>query len=178
MGKLGFLNARVLLGGLLATLLPVAAGTADKPIRVAVLNDLSSVYSDYQGEGSIVAAGLAADEMGKVAGGPIEVVFGDHQNKADVGVSLALKWLDTEGVDAILDVPNSAIALAVADIVRQRNKVLLASGAGTAELTGAKCSANIVQWTYDTWAASRSAARAMVERGGKRWFFITADYTF
>jgi branched-chain amino acid transport system substrate-binding protein len=168
-----------LLGGMfVAAALSMTAAAADRPLKVAVLNDLSSVYSDYQGEGSILAARMAVEDYGKALGRPVEVVFGDHQNKTDVGAALALKWLDTEGVDAILDVPNSAIALAVADIVRQRNKVLLASGAGTSELTGAKCSPNTVQWTYDTWAVSRSAARATVERGGKKWFFITADYAF
>lgn len=163
------------LGALLAMAAPAAA---QKPVKVAVLNDLSTVYADYQGEGSIVAARLAAESFGPLLGKPIEVVFGDHQNKTDVGVQLALKWLDTEGVDAIVDVPNSAIALAVADIVRQKNKALLASGAGSAELTGSKCTPNTVHWTYDTYAVARSAARAMADRGGKKWFFITADYTF
>jgi branched-chain amino acid transport system substrate-binding protein len=163
---------------LAAVAAPLTAQAADKPVKVAVLNDLSTVYADYQGEGSIVAAKLAAEAWGPLLGKPIEVVFGDHQNKTDVGVALALKWLDTEGVDAIVDVPNSAIAFAVSDVVRQRNKVLLASGAGSAELTGSKCSPNTVQWTYDTYAVARSAARAMVDAGGKKWFFITADYTF
>ena len=162
---------------LLAATAPAAAQMG-KPVKVAVLNDLSTVYADYQGEGSIVAARLAAESFGNLLGKPIEVVFGDHQNKTDVGVQLALKWLDTEGVDAIVDVPNSAIALAVADVVRQKNKVLLASGAGSAELTGSKCTPNTVHWTYDTYSVARSAARTMVERGGKKWFFITADYAF
>jgi branched-chain amino acid transport system substrate-binding protein len=154
------------------------ACAADKPVRVAVLNDQSSVYADYQGEGSILAARMAAEDYGKALGRPVEVIFADHQNKPDVGVSLALKWLETDGVDAILDVPTSSVTLAVADVVRQRNKVVLVSGGGTAELTGAKCSPNTVHWTYDTWAVARNAARAVVERGGKKWFFITADYAF
>src|SRR5277367_6150549 len=133
---------RALIASALAAGMTVAAQAADKPLKVAVLNDLSSVYADYQGEGSVLAARMAVEDYGKALGRPVEVVFGDHQNKPDVGAALALKWLATEGVDAILDVPNSAIALAVSEIVRQRNKVLLASGAGTSDLTGAKCSPN------------------------------------
>ncbi len=169
---------RVVFGALVCGLVASAASAADKPVKIAVLNDLSSVYADYQGEGSVLAARMAIEDYGKALGQPVEIVFGDHQNKPDVGVALTLKWLDTEGVDAIVDVPNSAVALAVAEVVRQKNKVALISGGGTAELTGSKCSPNTVQWTYDTWAVARSAARAAVERGGKSWFFITADYAF
>jgi branched-chain amino acid transport system substrate-binding protein len=172
------MSARFVLFGLALGAVAGIACAADKPVKVAVLNDQSSVYADYQGEGSVLAARMAVEDYGKALGRPVEVVFGDHQNKPDVGVSLTLKWLDTDGVDAVLDVPNSAVALAVAEVVRQRNKVALISGGGTVELTGAKCSPNTEHWTYDTWAVSRSAARSLLDRGGKTWFFITADYAF
>jgi branched-chain amino acid transport system substrate-binding protein len=166
-------------GALAALGLTGAAGlAADKAVKVAVLNDQSSVYADYQGEGSVLAARMAAEDYGKALGHPVEVIFGDHQNKPDIGVALTLKWLETEGVDAILDVPTSSVTLAVAEVVRQKNKAVLVSGGGTAALTGDKCSPNTVHWTYDTYAVARSAARALVDRGGKKWFFITADYAF
>jgi branched-chain amino acid transport system substrate-binding protein len=152
---------------------------AQEPIRVGVLNDQSSVYADFQGKGSVLAAQMAVEDYGgKAAGRKIEVVTADHQNKPDVGSVIARKWLDQDGVDVILDVPNSAVALAVSEIVRQKNKVLIGSGAGTSELTGSKCSPNTVHWTYDTWAYGHSLAKAVVQRGGKSWFFITADYAF
>jgi len=157
------------------------AGTvaAQEPIRIGVLNDQSSVYADFQGKGSVLAAQMAVEDYGgKAAGRRIEVVFADHQNKPDVGSVVARKWLDQDGVDLIVDVPNSAVALAVSEIVRQKNKVLIGSGAGSAELTGSKCSPNTVHWTYDTWSYGHSLARAVVQRGGRTWFFITADYAF
>src|SRR5437867_10225516 len=158
------------------------AGTVvaqDQPIRIGVLNDQTSVYADFQGRGSVLAAQMAVEDYGaKAAGRRIDVVFADHQNKPDVGSVVARKWLDQDGVDLIVDIPNSAVALAVSEIVRQKNKVLIGSGAGSAELTGSKCSPNTVHWTYDTWSYGHSLARAVVERGGKTWVFITADYAF
>jgi branched-chain amino acid transport system substrate-binding protein len=152
---------------------------AQEPIRIGVLNDQSSVYADFQGKGSVLAAQMAVEDYGgKAARSSIEVVTADHQNKPDVGSVIARKWLDQGGVDVILDVPNSAVALAVSEIVRQKNKVLIGSGAGTSELTGSKCSPNTVHWTYDTWAYGHSLAKAVVQRGGRSWFFITADYAF
>ncbi|HYZ33380.1 MAG TPA: ABC transporter substrate-binding protein, partial [Crenalkalicoccus sp.] len=136
-------------------------------------------YSDYQGRGSVVAAELAvADAGGRAAGSAVEVIFADHQNKPDVGAAIARQWLDKDGVDLILDVPNSAVALAVADLCREKNRVFIGSGAGTSELTGSKCSPNTVHWTYDTWSLGHSLGRALVERGGKRWFLLVADYAF
>src|SRR5829696_8491251 len=124
-----------------------------RPVRIGVLNDMSGVYADYQGRGSVVAAELAAAEFGgRVNGAPVEVVSADHQNKPDVGAAAARRWLDLDGVDMVLDVPNSAVALAVADLCREKNKVFIGSGAGTSELTGARCSPNTVHWTYDTWS--------------------------
>ena len=158
------------------------AGTVaaqDQPIRIAVLNDQSSVYADFQGRGSVLAAQMAVEDYGaRAAGRRIDVVFADHQNKPDVGSVVARKWLDQDGVDLIVDIPNSAVALAVNEIVRQKNKVLIGSGAGSAELTGSKCSPNTVHWTYDTWSYGHSLAKAVVQRGGRTWFFITADYAF
>jgi branched-chain amino acid transport system substrate-binding protein len=152
---------------------------AQEPIRVGVMNDQSSVYADFQGKGSVLAAQMAVEDYGgKAAGRKVEVVFADHQNKPDVGSAIARKWLDQDGVDLIVDLPNSAVALAVNEVVRQKNRVMIGSGAGTSELTGSKCSPNTVHWTYDTWAYGHSLARAVVQRGGKTWFFITADYAF
>ena len=155
------------------------AGAQDRPIRIAVLNDQSSVYADFQGRGSVLAAQMAVeDHGGKAAGRRIEVVSADHQNKADVGSAIARRWLDQEGVHMIADLPNSSVAFAVSDVVRDKNKVMIGSGAGSVELTGARCSPNTVHWTYDTWAYGHSLARAIMQRGGKSWFFITADYAF
>src|SRR5271165_4755875 len=151
----------------------------DKAIRIGVLNDMSSVYADFQGPGSVISAQMAVEDFGgTVAGKPIEIVSADHQNKPDVGKNIAQKWYDEDGVDAIADVPNSSVALAVSYLTRERNKVLLGSGAGTSELTGKQCSPNTVHWTYDTWAQGHGIARALVERGLKRWFFVTSDYAF
>ena len=152
---------------------------AQEPIRVGVMNDQSSVYADFQGKGSVLAAQMAVEDYGgKAAGRKVEVVLADHQNKPDVGSAIARKWLDQDGVDLIVDRPNSAVALAVNEVVRQKNRVMIGSGAGTSELTGSKCSPNTVHWTYDTWAYGHSLAKAVAARGGKSWFFITADYAF
>jgi branched-chain amino acid transport system substrate-binding protein len=155
------------------------AQPATDTIRLGVLNDMSGVYSDDQGPGSLLAAQMAVEEFGgKAAGKPVEVVGGDHQNKTDIGVQIARRWIDTEGVTLILDVPNSAIALAVSEITREKNKALIGSGAGTALLTGEKCSPNTIHWTYDTWSYGHSFARAIAQQGVKSVFFITADYAF
>lgn len=169
--------SKAVLAVLVAAIADIAA--AQEPIRIGVLNDQSSVYADFQGKGSVLAAQMAVEDYGgRAAGRKVEVVFADHQNKPDVGSVIARKWLDEDGVSLIVDIPNSAVALAVSEIVRQKNKVLIGSGAGTSELTGSKCSPNTVHWTYDTWAYGHSLAKAVVARGGKNWFFITADYAF
>ena len=148
-------------------------------LRIAVLNDMSSVYADYQGIGSVIAAKMAIEDYGgKAARRAIEILSADHQNKPDVGAAIARKWLDTEGVEMISDIPNSAVALAVSELTRDKNKVFVASGAGTSLLTGERCSPNTVQWTYDTYAQGHSIAKAILNRGGKTWFFVTADYAF
>jgi branched-chain amino acid transport system substrate-binding protein len=148
-------------------------------VKIGVLTDMSSLYADSTGKGSVAAVQMAVEDYGgKVKGKPVEVVYADHQNKADIGAQIARRWLDAEGVDAIVDVPNSGIALSVNEIVRDKNKVLLASGAGTALLTGGKCTPNTVHWTYDTWAYGHGLARAIAQQGAKSVYFVTADYAF
>jgi branched-chain amino acid transport system substrate-binding protein len=156
-----------------------AVRAEEAPLRVGVLNDQSGPSADYQGPGSVVAAQLAVEDYGgKVAGRKIEVIFADHQNKVDIGANIARKWFETEGVDVIVDVPNSSIAFAVADLAREKNKVFIGSGAGSDALTGAKCSPNTIHWTYDTYAYGHGIGKAIVARGGKKWFFVSADYAF
>ncbi|GJD61286.1 ABC transporter substrate-binding protein [Methylobacterium frigidaeris] len=164
------------LAALLSLLAPAAA--AERPVKIGVLNDMSGPYADYQGQGSVIAAQLAIEDFAKQAGRPVELVSADHQNKTDIGASIARRWFDQDGVDLIVDVPNSAVALAVANLAREKNKVFIGSGAGTAELTGKQCSPNTVHWTYDTWSLGHALAKALVQQGGKSWYFLTADYTF
>jgi branched-chain amino acid transport system substrate-binding protein len=142
------------------------------------MNDMSSGYADYQGAGSIVAAKLAVDDYAAKFGVPVEIISADHQNKPDVGSAIARRWIDTEGVDVIMDLPNSAVALAVLNVVTEKNKAAIGSGAGTSALTGPKCSKNFIHWTYDTYALGTGLGKALVGQGGKTWFFITADYAF
>jgi branched-chain amino acid transport system substrate-binding protein len=165
---------------LLASCLAVGSAKAEMngTIRIGVLNDMSSVYADFQGPGSVLAAQMAAEDFAKISKRKVEILSADHQNKPDVGAGVARRWLDVEGVDMIADLPNSAVALAVSDIVREKNRVMVGSGAGTALLTGAKCSPNTVHWTYDTWSMGHALARGVIEGGGKSWFFVTADYAF
>jgi branched-chain amino acid transport system substrate-binding protein len=162
------------------TALACAPALAEKDgvLRVGVMNDMSGVYSDFQGAGSVLAAQLAAEDFAKQSRRKVEVLAGDHLNKPDVGSTIARRWLDIEGVDMIIDLPNSAVALGVADIVREQNKVVIGSGAGTALLTGERCSPNTVHWVYDTWAMGHGLARTVMRQGGRTWFFITADYAF
>jgi branched-chain amino acid transport system substrate-binding protein len=155
-----------------------AAGGGNK-ITIGVLSDMSGPYADLAGKGSVVAAQMAVDEVGgTVAGMPIEIVSGDHQNKADVGSNIAREWYDTKNVDVIVDVPTSSVALAVSDLTREKNKVFLGSGPGSSDLTGSKCSPNTIHWTYDTWALANATGREIVKNGGDTWFFLAADYAF
>ena len=168
-------------GVALAALCALAGGSAmaQGVVRIGVMNDMSGVYSDDQGPGSLLAAQMAVEDYGgRAAGQTVEVVGGDHQNKTDIGAQVARRWLDTEGVGMIIDLPNSGIALAINELVRDRNKVMIGSGAGTALLTGEKCSPNTVHWTYDTWAYGHGLARAVIQQGVRSVFFITADYAF
>ena len=154
------------------------AAYAQTAVKIGVLNDRSGIYADITGEGSVVAAQMAADDFGTDKGITVEIVSADHQNKPDVGSSIARQWYDTEGVDVIADVPTSSVALAINDLTKERNKIFLNSGAASSDLTGAKCSPNTVHWTYDTWALANGTGGAMVAAGGKTWFFVTADYAF
>jgi len=162
-----------------AALLVPAPALAQEAVKIGVLNDQSGPFASYQGIGSVVAAKMAVEDYGgKVGGKPVEVVAADHQNKTDIGIGIARRWYENEGVDAIFDVPNSSIALAVVGMSAEKNKVFVGSGAGTALLTGEKCTPNTVHWTYDTYAYGRGLGKAIVQQGGKKWFFITADYAF
>ncbi|KAA0595867.1 ABC transporter substrate-binding protein [Azospirillum lipoferum] len=158
---------------------PASAEIASRRVKLGVLTDMSGFASDSTGRGSVVAAELAAEDFAReLPGVTIEVIHADHQNKPDIGAATARRWLDQEHVDAILDVPFSSVALAVNEVTRKSKAVFIASGPGTTELTGPKCSPNTIQWTYDTWALANGTARAVTESGGKRWFFMTADYAF
>jgi branched-chain amino acid transport system substrate-binding protein len=149
------------------------------PLKLGVLTDMSSLYADNGGPGSVVAAQMAIEDFGgAVLGRKIELVSGDHQNKADVGSAMTRRWIDNEGVEVILDVPNSAVALAVQGITRDRKKLFLATGAATSRLTGEECSPTGIHWTYDTYALSQATTKAVSKLGVKSWYFLTADYAF
>ena len=149
------------------------------PVKIGVLTDMSSLYASDTGPGSVAAAKMAIHDFNPAAHGlKVDLVSADHQNKPDVGASIARQWYDVDHVDMIVDVPNSAVALAVNDVTREKNKVFLVSGAATSDLTGPKCSPNTIQWTYDTWMLAHGTGKAIVQTGGKTWFFITADYAF
>ena len=151
----------------------------DGTIRIGVLNDMSGTYSDLSGRGSLIAARMAVEDFGAAAKGmKVEIVGADHQNKPDVGSNIVRKWIDTGKVDVIVDVPTSSVALAVNEIVRDKNKVFLVSGGATSDLTGAKCTPNTIHWTYDTWALANGTGQAIVKTGGDTWFFLTANYAF
>ena len=148
-------------------------------VKIGVLSDMSSLYSDIGGPGSVIAAKMAIADFAK--SNPdvkVELVSGDHQNKPDVGSQIANQWFDVEKVDMIVDVPNSGVALAVSQIANQKNKVFLASGPAASDLTGPKCNANTIHWTYDTWMLANGTGKALVKTGGDTWFFLTADYAF
>jgi branched-chain amino acid transport system substrate-binding protein len=164
----------------LAALMTTAAQAQNPiPVKIGVLTDMSSLYADDTGPGSVAAAKLAIHDFNPAAHNmKVDIVSADHQNKPDVGASIARQWYDTDHVDAIVDVPNSAVALAVADVTRQKNKVFLVSGAASSDLTGPKCSPNTVHWAYDTWMLANGTGKSIVKTGGKTWFFLTADYAF
>ena len=148
-------------------------------IKIGVLSDMSSLYTDLAGAGSVVAAKMAVEDSGiEKKGIKVEIVSADHQNKPDVGSAIARRWYDAEGVDVIVDVPNSGVALAVSQITKDKNKVFLASGPGSSDLTGKACTPNTVHFTYDTWMLANGTGTAITKHGGNTWFFITADYAF
>lgn len=167
----------VLLASVAAALLAGPAWAVD--VKLGVLNDRSGIYADIAGEGSVIAARMAVEDFKAAEKGiNVEIVSADHQNKPDIGSNIARQWYDTEGVDVILDVPTSSVALAINEITKEKNKLFLASGPATSDLTGKACSPNTIHWTYDTWALANGTGKAMVEQGGKTWFFVTADYAF
>jgi branched-chain amino acid transport system substrate-binding protein len=169
----------VLAAVVLAAAGPASADMSDGVIKIGVLNDQSSLYADLAGQGSVVAARMAVEDYGAAAKGlKVEIIFADHQNKADVGSAIARQWYDVDKVDVIVDVPNSGVALAVNQITRDKGKAFIVSSAATSDLTGKACSPNTVHWTYDTWALANGTGNAITKTGGDSWFFITADYAF
>jgi branched-chain amino acid transport system substrate-binding protein len=174
------LLALPLTGIVLGAVLACAGAQAQQvTVKIGILNDMSSVYADAGGPGSLLAAKMAIADFTKAHPDvKVELLSADHQNKPDVGTSIASKWIDVDKVDMILDVPNSGVALAIANVVKQKNKVFVINGAATSDLTGPKCNANMVHWTYDTWMLANGTGKAMVKTGGDTWFFLTADYAF
>jgi branched-chain amino acid transport system substrate-binding protein len=165
--------------GLLLAAGPALAGEKSGTVKIGVLTDMSGVFSDLTGNGSVQAAKMAVEKFGgKVNGKPIEVVFADHQNKADVGLSILRRWYDQEDVDAVFDFANSSVALAAVNLTRERNRVMIPSGVGTTELTGKQCSPNTIHWSWDSYGNGNALVKAVLARGGKKWFFITVDYAF
>jgi branched-chain amino acid transport system substrate-binding protein len=167
------------LAALAALLLCGTASAQQIDVKVGVLTDMSSLYADDTGIGSVIAAKLAAEDFMKDHKNiKVEVVSADHQNKPDVGSNIANQWYDRDGVDMIADVPNSGVALAIADVTKAKNKVFVASGPASSDLTGPKCSPNTIHWTYDTWMLANGTGKAIVKTGGDTWFFLTSDYAF
>jgi branched-chain amino acid transport system substrate-binding protein len=173
---------RTFVAGLAALLLMSAAARAEiakDTIKIGVLTDMSSLYSDLAGAGAVEAAKMAvADFGGALNGKKIEVISADHQNKPDIAAAIARKWFDEDGVDLITDLTTSSVALAVQEVARAKNKVILVSGAASSDLTGKACAPTSVHWTYDTVALANGTGSAVVKAGGDTWFFITADYAF
>jgi len=158
---------------------PAYAQYTDGLVKIGILTDMSSLYADNGGPGSVAAAKLAVADFGAEAKGiKAEIISADHQNKPDLASSIASAWFDEDKVDVIVDTPNSGVALAVSEVARRKNKVLLVSSAATSDLTGPKCNANTIHWAYDTWMLANSTGKAMVKTGGDTWFFVTADYAF
>jgi branched-chain amino acid transport system substrate-binding protein len=153
-------------------------GTAQGAVKIGVLTDMTSLYADINGPGSVEAARMAAEDAGPVLGQPVEIVYADNQNKPDVGSTIARQWYDTEGVDVVSDVAASSVALAVEEISRDKKKIVLFSSPASSDITGAKCSAYAAHWTFDTYALAHVVGGAVVKSGGDSWFFLTADYAF
>ena len=156
------------------------AQVSDGVVKIGVLNDMSGLYADIGGPGSVIAAKMAVEDFQKTskAGLKVEIVSADHQNKPDVGSNIARQWYDTDKVDAIVDVPTSSVALAVSQVTREKGKAFLNTGAASSDLTGKACSPNTVHWLYDTWMLAHGTGSAIVKTGGNTWYFLTADYAF
>jgi branched-chain amino acid transport system substrate-binding protein len=168
--------------GLAALAAVLACGGANAQqvnIKIGVLSDMSSLYADIGGPGSVAAAKMAiADFTKDHPNVKVELISGDHQNKPDIGSQIANQWFDVDKVDLIIDTPNSGVALAVSQVANQKNKIFIVSGAAASDLTGPKCNANTIHWTYDTWMLANGTGTAIVKTGGDSWFFLTSDYAF
>ena len=176
MKKMGWV---ALIAGLTSVGVLAQSKVSDDVVKIGVLTDMSGLYSDAGGEGAVVAAKMAIEDAGgKVLGKPIELISSDHQNKADIAANKAREWYDTQKVDMIAELLNSAVALAVQEVGKQKKRITMNSGAAASRLTGADCSPYGVHWTYDTYALSNGTGKAMVKRGGDTWYFLTADYAF
>jgi branched-chain amino acid transport system substrate-binding protein len=175
--KLGILVAAAL--GSAVAIGSTATSAEDNALRVGIITDMSGQYKDGNGPGSVIAAQMAAEEIGgTVAGRKIEIISADHQNKPDIASGIVREWIDNKHVDVIAEGVNSAVALAIMNVTRERNKLFLISGAGSSDITGKNCTPTSIHWTYDTYASSNATAKAVVKRGGNSWFFLTADYAF
>jgi branched-chain amino acid transport system substrate-binding protein len=169
----------LLIGTTLALAANGSAFAQDKTVKVGALSDQSGLYADLGGPGSTLAAQMAIEDSGLTAKGwKIDLISGDHQNKPDIGTAIARQWFDVDKVDVIVDVPNSGVALAVNNVIKEKNGVYINSGAATSDLTNAQCSPNTVHWTYDTYMLAHTTGQALVKAGGDTWFFLTADYAF
>jgi branched-chain amino acid transport system substrate-binding protein len=167
------------LAALTAALACSGASAQQVNVKIGVLSDMSSLYSDIGGAGSVSAAKLAIADFTKANPNvKVELISGDHQNKPDIGSQLANQWYDVDKVDLIIDTPNSGVALAVSQVTATKNKIFIVSGAAASDLTGPKCNANTIHWTYDTWMLANGTGKALVKTGGDTWFFLTADYAF
>jgi branched-chain amino acid transport system substrate-binding protein len=162
-----------------AAFVGTAAQAEDLAVKIGVLSDMSGLYSDLGGPGSVTAAKLAVQDFDPAAHGlKVDIVSADMQNKPDIGANIARQWFDVDHVNMIVDVPNSGVALAVNEVAREKNKVFIVSGAASSDLTGPKCSPDTIHWTYDTWMLANGTGKALVKTGGDTWFFLTADYAF
>ncbi|WP_441235552.1 ABC transporter substrate-binding protein [Bradyrhizobium sp. 930_D9_N1_4] len=171
--------ASFLLGTALAVTTVGVAFAQDKTVKIGALSDQSGLYADLGGPGSTLAAQMAVEDSGLAAKGwKIDIISGDHQNKPDIGTAIARQWFDVDKVDVIVDVPNSGVALAVNNVIKEKNGVYINSGAATSDLTNAQCSPNTVHWTYDTYMLAHTTGQALVKAGGDSWYFLTADYAF
>ena len=177
------MKAKLIASLLFGTALTLAAAGAamadDKVVKIGVLTDLSGLYADLGGQGSIVAAEMAVEDSGMAKKGwKLDVVSADHQNKPDIATNIARQWIDVDKVDVLMDVLNSGVALAINNVVKEKNAVMINSGAASSDLTNSQCTPNTVHWTYDTYMLAHSTGQALVKAGGNTWFFITADYAF
>jgi branched-chain amino acid transport system substrate-binding protein len=180
-GRGGTLTGALVAGAVLLASSATAAFAqiSDDVVRIGVLNDQSGLYADLGGPGSVIAAQMAVEDFGgKVLGKPVEIVYADHQNKADLGASIARQWFDDGKVDMAIDFDNSAVALAVEQLAKERNRIAIATAVGSTDFTGKACSPTAISWTYDSYALTTSLARAVMKKGLDTWFFLTVDYTF